>query len=390
MGALLPKRFSQRIGYASIVYLITTYCIAVHSAYLGSKVVVSLYALELGASQVTIGVLAALYAVAPLAIGVYAGRISDTRGTRLPMIVGAAITCIAMLASVVWRGIAPLVVTAILAGAGFMAFNVAIQTLTGGIGKPEQRARNFSILSIGYAISTFVGPVTAGFAIDHLGFRGAFLVLGLFNIPPFLGLLLSRRYNFIGGKTSAHAQRSAMELLRIPRVRGIVVISGLIVASSDLFAFYLPVYGHSLKLSASVIGIVLGVFAVAGVITRFAIPFLLTRWHAERVMAGCLLFAAAAFAAFPLSTHLYFMMAVAFCLGLGLGCGQPLSMTIGFNRAPEGRAGEVTGLRLSANNLARVIIPVVCGAVGGAFGAAPVFVVNAVNLAAISFALWRQ
>jgi MFS family permease len=135
---------------------------------------------------------------------------------------------------------------------------------------------------------------------------------------------------------------------------------------------------------------VLGVFAVAGVITRFAIPLLLKRWRAERVMAGCLIFAAAAFAMFPLSSGLYFMLAVAFCLGLGLGCGQPLSMTIGFNRSPEGRAGEVTGLRLSANNLARVIIPVVCGAVGGAFGVAPVFLVNAVNLAAISYALWRQ
>lgn len=372
------------------MYLITAYCISIHSAYLGSKVVVSLYALELGASQVTIGVLAALYAVAPLAIGVYAGRISDTRGTRLPMIVGAAVTGIAMLASVVWRGIAPLVVTAILAGAGFMAFNVAIQTLTGRIGTADQRARNFSILAIGYALSTFVGPVTAGFAIDHLGFRGSFAVMALFSLPPLLGLWLSRRYNLVGGTATDQGQRSAMDLLRIPRVRSIVVISGLIVASNDLFAFYFPVYGHSLKLSASVIGIVLGVFAVAGVITRFAIPLLLKRWHAERVMAGCLLLAAAAFALFPLSTELYFMLAISFCLGLGLGCGQPLSMSIGFNRSPEGRAGEVTGLRLSANNVARVVIPVVCGALGGAFGAAPVFVVNAVNLAAISYALWRQ
>jgi MFS family permease len=170
----------------------------------------------------------------------------------------------------------------------------------------------------------------------------------------------------------------------------VVIISGLIVSSTDLFAFYLPVYAHSLKMSASLTGIVLGVYAIAGFITRFAMPALLRRWRAERVMFGCLLFAAAAFAVFPLSTQLYFMLVVAFCLGLGLGCGQPLSMTIAFNRSPEGRAGEVTGLRLSANNLARVVIPVVCGALGGAFGAAPVFLLNAVSLTAISIALWRQ
>ncbi|MBM3341959.1 MAG: MFS transporter [Betaproteobacteria bacterium] len=374
------------------MYLITAYCIACHSAYLGSKVIVSLYALELGASQVTIGVLAALYAIAPLAIGVYAGRIADTRGARAPLVAGAAIIAAGMLAGAfTGASIWPLVVTALLAGAGFMLFNVPIQTLTGMLSKPETRAKNFAILSIGYAISTFIGPVSAGFAIDHLGYHDAFWMLALFNLPPMIGFWLARRYNLASVKNvDDKSERSAMALLRQPPVRGIVVISGLIVASNDLFAFYFPVYGHMLNLSASVIGIVLGVFAIAGVITRFALPALLRRWHAERVMAGCLLFAAVAFAVFPLSTNLYFMLVVSFLLGLGLGCGQPLSMTIGFNRSPEGRAGEVTGLRLSANNLARVIIPVVCGALGGAFGAAPVFIVNAFNLAAISYALWRQ
>jgi MFS family permease len=375
----------------SRMWLIVPYCIAIHASYLGSKIVVSLYALHLGASQTTIGMLAALYAIAPLVIGVYSGRIADTRGTRWPLLGGAAVVCAGMLAGAFAGGVAALIATAVLAGAGFMVFNVAIQTLTGGLGRVDDRAKNFSILSIGYSVSTFIGPVSAGFAIDHVGHQGAFLMLALFNVPPFIGLLLSRRLDFIGGrKPVGDAERSALGLLRLPAVRSVVIISGLIVASTDLFAFYLPVYAHTLHLSASLIGIVLGVYAIAGFITRFAMPALLRRWRAERVMFGCLLFAAAAFAVFPLSTQLYFMLVVAFCLGLGLGCGQPLSMTLAFNRSPEGRAGEVTGLRLSANNLARVVIPVVCGALGGAFGAAPVFLLNAVSLTGISVALWRQ
>jgi MFS family permease len=371
---------------------IIPYCVAIHASYLGSKIVVSLYALQLGASQTTIGMLAALYAIAPLVIGVYSGRIADTRGTRWPLIGGAAVVGAGMLVGAFASGIAALVATAVLAGAGFMVFNVAIQTLTGGLGSVEDRAKNFSLLSIGYSISTFIGPVSAGFAIDHFGHKGAFLMLALFNVAPFICILMTRRFDFVGGKKAAadDTERSALALLRIRAVRSVVIISGLIVSSTDLFAFYLPVYAHSLKMSASLTGIVLGVYAIAGFITRFAMPALLRRWRAERVMFGCLLFAAAAFAVFPLSTQLYFMLVVAFCLGLGLGCGQPLSMTLAFNRSPEGRAGEVTGLRLSANNLARVVIPVVCGALGGAFGAAPVFLLNAVSLTAISIALWRQ
>jgi predicted MFS family arabinose efflux permease len=112
-----------------------------------------------------------------------------------------------------------------------------------------------------------------------------------------------------------------------------------------------------LHFSATLIGVLVGVYAFAGILTRFAMPALLRRWRAERVMFCCLLFAAAVFAAFPLSTQRYFMLPMAFCLGLGLGCGQPLSMTIAYNRSPAGREGEVTGLRLTANNVSRVVIP---------------------------------
>jgi MFS family permease len=73
------------------MYLIALLSIAVHSCYIGSKVVVSLHALALGASQLLIGVLASLYAVMPLMLGVYSGRLADTIGMRVPMLVGAAL-----------------------------------------------------------------------------------------------------------------------------------------------------------------------------------------------------------------------------------------------------------------------------------------------------------
>ena len=370
--------------------LIVSFSIAVHACYIGSKIVVSLYALQLGASQVTIGLLAALYAAVPMILGIYSGRLVDSTGTRWPLIGGAAVMCAGMLCSFFGNQLNALIATAVLAGAGFVFFNVSIQTLTGGLGTAEQRARNFSILSIGYSLSTFIGPVSVGLAIDHLGHAGAFLMLAVFTVPPIVGLLVMRRFNFVNNTKNADENRSTMQLLRLPAVRSVVIISGLIVAAWDLFAFYLPVYAHALNFSATAIGVVLGVYAFAAFITRFAMPALLRRWRAERVMFVCLLFAAGAFAAFPASSNFYYILAMAFCLGLGLGCGQPLSMMIAYNRSPEGRAGEVTGLRLTANNVARVIIPLVCGALGATLGAAPVFWLNAINLTAVSILVWRQ
>lgn len=372
------------------MFLIVAFSVAVHACYIGSKIVVSLYALQLGASQVTIGVLAALYAAVPLLLGIYSGRLVDSTGTRWPLIGGAIVMCAGMLVSYFSHGMAALFATAVLAGAGFVFFNVSIQTLTGDFGGADQRARNFALLSIGYSVSTFVGPVSVGLAIDYFGHARAFLMLALFTVPPILCLLLIKRFNFVNGKKNTDAKRKTLELLKLPPVRSVVIISGLIVAAWDLFAFYLPVYAHALNFSASTIGVLLGVYAFAAFITRFAMPALLRRWRSESVMFVCLLFAAAAFAAFPLSTNLYYMLAIAFCLGLGLGCGQPLSMMIAYNRSPEGRTGEVTGLRLTANNLSRVFIPLVCAALGTAFGAAPVFWLNALNLMAVSVLVRRE
>jgi MFS family permease len=78
------------------VPLVILLSIAIHSSYGGSKVVVSLFALDLGASQVTVGALAAFYAIVPLMLGVYSGRLADTKGMRLPLYIGAICTALAM------------------------------------------------------------------------------------------------------------------------------------------------------------------------------------------------------------------------------------------------------------------------------------------------------
>jgi len=71
---------------------------------------------------------------------------------------------------------------------------------------------------------------------------------------------------------------------------------------------------------------------------------------------------------------------VAFLLGLSLGCGQPLSMILTYNRSPDGRAGETLGLRITVNKVIQIGVPLVFGSIGSAFGLIPVFWCNAVLL----------
>lgn len=372
------------------MYLIAALSIAIHGCYIGSKVVISLLALELGASQMVVGVIAALYALVPLALGVYSGRLADTIGMRLPLLLGAVLVAMAMTVGAVGHSLNALFVTAILVGAGFVFFNVSIQNLTGAHGPPEQRVRNFTILSVSYSISTFIGPVVAGFAIDYAGHGSAFLVFAAFTLFPIVALTVRPQLARVAAEPAREDKRSALDLLRMPEVRRTIVISGLIVAAWDLFGFYVPIHAHTIGLSASTIGIILGAYATAAFLPRFLMPAMLKRWRGEQVLFVAMLIGAAGFTVFPLFGTAGPLMAVAALIGLGLGCGQPLSMMMSYERSPAGRTGEVTGLRLTANNLARVVIPLIAGTVGAALGTSPVFWANAANLVGISWLIGRE
>jgi predicted MFS family arabinose efflux permease len=236
---------------------------------------------------------------------------------------------------------------------------------------------------MGFSAASFTGPFLAGLAIDHLGHIAAFLVLACFPVIPLLVLWLKPGFlPKARKKGTAEGPRSAFDLWRIPPLRNTFVASGIISSAWDLFQFYFPVYGHSIGLSASVIGVVLGVFAIATFTIRFFLPALAKRYSEPQVLTGGIFIAAVAFVLFPFFTNPVVLGAVGFLLGLGVGCGQPMSMSLIYALAPAGRQAEAAGLRVTANNVTHLLIPVLFGSLGTAFGYAPVFVTNSAMLVA--------
>ncbi|MEK6594485.1 MAG: MFS transporter [Pseudomonadota bacterium] len=368
------------------IYLIVLMCALNHSGFSGSRMAVSLYALELGASQLTIGVLMALYALLPMLLAVYVGKLADRVGPRLPMMIGTAGVAVALLLPPLFPGLVTLYVSALLLGSTFHFFFITVHGIAGGIGGAENRARNYALVSLGFAAAGFIGPLATGFSIDHLGHLPAFMVLAGFTVVPML--LLWLKPDFLP-KAAGHAaeggSRSAFDLWRIPSLRNTFIASGIISSAWDLFQFYLPVYGHAIGLSASAIGAILGVFALATFVIRIVLSALARRFSEAQILTYAIFVAACAFVLFPVFQNAYALAAVAFLLGLGVGCGQPMSMSLIYALAPPGRASESAGLRVTVNNVAHLVIPLLFGSIGTAFGYAPVFVANSAMLVAGGF-----
>ncbi|MGE5522354.1 MAG: MFS transporter [Rhodospirillaceae bacterium] len=374
-----------------MIYFILLLIVMNHAAFSGSRVGVSLYALELGADQFTVGIMMALYAIFPMLLGVYSGKLSDRLGPRLPMLIGTLGVGIALATPLAFPGLYSLYFASLLLGSSFHFFFVPVQGTAGGIDGPQNRARNFAIVSMGFSAASFIGPMMAGFAIDNIGHRWTFGVLAALTVLPLVLIwarpdMLPKAVRVSHTDPQGHRTR---DLWRIPRLRDTFIASGFVSAGWDLFQFYFPVYGHSIGLSASAIGTVLGVFALATFAIRTVLPAMVKRLTEVEILALAILVAAMAFALFPFFQNPYALGAVAFVLGLGLGCGQPMSMSLIYAMAPEGRAAESAGLRVTVNNVMHLAMPLVFGSVGAAFGYYPVFISNSALLAAGSALMHR-
>jgi MFS family permease len=370
----------------SSIYLIVLMCTLSHSGFGGSRVAISLYALQQNASQFTIGVLMALYAVVPLFMAVHVGRMADRMGPRIPMLIGTGGVVIGLLLPPLFPGLLSLYVAALVLGSTFHFFFITVQGIAGGIGGAENRARNFALVGMGFSAAGFIGPFLAGVAIDHLGHLSAFLILSVLPVIPVLMLALTPQFLPRPRKhTPAAGSHSAMDLWRIPGLRRTFIASGIISSAWDLFQFYFPVYGHAAGLSASAIGAVLGVFAFATFMIRIVLPPLAKHYTEAQILTAGIFVGAVAFALFPFFTNPFILAAIAFLLGLGVGCGQPMSMSLIYALAPQGRQAECAGLRVTVNNFMHLLIPLFFGSLGSAFGYPPVFLSNSAILVAAGF-----
>jgi MFS family permease len=371
-----PGDGTNQNGFMTI-YIIVALAFLTHIGFAGSRLAVPLFAVDLNPSPFIVGTIVSLYAALPAVLALPAGRMTDRLGFKIPMIAGTGAVLTALMLPFLWPALGTLYVSASLLGLGFMSLQLATQTLAGAIAGATDRARNFSYLSLGFASANFTGPLLAGVLIDQVGHANTFLALAVPLVPAFIIAALASRWVPNVHTKSQAVKSGAFELLRIKALRNTLIASGLISSAWDVYQFFLPIYGRAHGLSATAIGSIVSAFAIAVILVRLVLPWAVRRTGEAQTLTYAMFVACAAFCLFPFFQTPWPLAAVSFLLGVGCGCGQPLSMTMVFNASPKGRAGEATGMRITVNQVAHFIIPLVFGGLGSAVGFAPVFLTNA-------------
>ena len=347
-----------------------------------ARVLLTLYALELGAPAYAVGVIGGLLFLFPLLLSWPIGALADRVAARGLLVFASCCGAVSLVLPFFVRSVPAFYVAAALNGLALAFFHVTLQNLVGTLSRPEERPRNFSNFSLTGALTNFVGPLLAGFSIDNIGHAYSCLVIAVPSVAAVAALLAWGGSLPPGNPRATPAAGGGLKTLGDREVRRMLAVSGLVQLGTDLYQFYLPIYGHSAGLSATAIGLVLATLAVASFVVRLFLPRLVKQVAEQKLLAWVFFMGAAGFALTPLFTHPVALAAVAFFFGLGMGIGIPLTVMLMFSRSAEGRSGQTLGLRLTVNNFVRVTGPIVFGAVGTAFGLPPVFWINAAMMAA--------
>ncbi len=255
-----------------------------------------------------------------------------------------------------------------------------IQNLIGRLSSLDNRSQNFAISGLGVSTASLIGPLLTGFSIDFLGYNSTYLVLSVCAFIP--GLVMLSNVLKLPGPVSKEktTQKSVKDLLRSKSLMKTYMTSAMILTGIGLYEFYFPIYGEYLGFSASTIGIILSIYAAAFLIVRSLMPYLTRKYGEEPILFSCMFIASGAFVLLPFFKGMIALGIISFILGMGLGIGQPLSISMAYSASPKGRTGEVLGIRLTINKTAQFLVPIVFGSVGSWLGVFPVFLTSAVLL----------
>jgi len=363
--------------------------ISLHACMAGMRMAAPLMALREGYSPLAVGVLLSLFALTQVFLALPAGRYADRNGFKRPVGLSVLAASTGAALAVAFPIFPVLCLSALMTGG---AVGVAAISLQRHVGRSAQNKvelkRMFSWLSIGPALSNFVGPLSAGLLIDLGGFRLAFFALACLPLMTWLWVRHTVELPPVPVKPGAAVGR-AWDLLREPMMRRLMLVNWLLSTCWDVHSFVVPVLGHERGLSASAIGAILGGFALAATAVRVVLPLVAAHLHEWVVVTTAMLAAAVLFAVYPFMPSALTMALCSALLGLALGSVQPMIMSTLHQITPEARHGEALGFRMMAINGSSVVMPMLFGSAGAVLGVSLVFWTVGAAVALGAHPAWR-
>lgn len=130
----------------------------------------------LGGGSVAVGITIGTFSLAAVLLRPFTGRLGDTRGRRVLIVVGAALVALSLFGYIISTSLLLLNVLRLLSGAGEAMFYVGTASAINDLAPDERRGEALSYFSLSLFAGIGLGPVLGESVLDAVGFDSAWLV----------------------------------------------------------------------------------------------------------------------------------------------------------------------------------------------------------------------
>jgi MFS family permease len=349
--------------------------------------------LGLGAGVREVGLVTASFALLPLFLAIPLGRSADRR--RAPLVtIGCAIQVIACIL-LAWAE-TPLTLGAASAvlGLGHLGVALGVQEVIARESGDGHHDRDFGLLTAGVSLGQMIGPLAGGLVLGTgssllTATRHAMFVAALVLIPATVLAALGERGRRPGAGGTISRRGSVRTILHTRGVPAGIFASIAVLSAADIFTAYMPVIGEQRGIAPGAVGLLLALRAGSSMATRIGIGKIVGRVGRERLIVLSASGAALSLGAIAFAHGVLPLAVLSVVAGVGLGFGQPLSMTLVVQLVPEYARGTALAVRLAGNRVGQVAAPAVAGVVAGSAGARSVFWVLSALLGSSAVAVRR-
>lgn len=352
-----------------------------------ARPMVSYAVLSIGGPPVALGIVASAFALVPLVAALPLGRWMDRLGPAPFLVVGTLLVAVSCLVLPVLSSVSALALDQMLLGLGQVQLAIAVQALIAARVARDRYEGAFGWFTVAVSLGQLLGPLGAGLLIgtarvSAAGLRVAFLgaaAAGFIGFALATLVLVADLRRRAGGSTStrvrpvARGANRGSRRGRLARVGPVLLVSAVIVVTADAISVYLPALGLARGIPAATVGILLSVRAGASMLSRLAMGRLAVRVGRRRLLLGSLAIGGLGLLALPLVADAGVMAGLMLLIGLGLGIGQPLTMSWIARDAPADGQAAALGVRISANRLGQLVAPVSLGLMASLAGLPVVF-----------------
>lgn len=367
-----------------------------------ARPLISYKVLALGGDSIAVGLTSASFALLPVAIALWLGRMSDRRtsmkGITLAgtLLLAAGPFLLSAAPSLLLVGVASAVL-----GIGHLCFTIAGQSAIARFVPLSRMDAAFGWFTAAFSLGQLVGPLVAGLAmgsaanataLTRLADANAALILAgavaVLAIPVALGAAAKDSPRVRGATEAApkvSSPASVVSLLGIPTVKTNMLASLALLATTDIIVAFLPLLGEENGIAPVGIGILLAIRAAASISSRLLLPLLLLRWSRTGLIISSLAGAGISLALLPWLFENPLLAGILLAIvGFFLGMGQPITMTLITQAVPPHDRGAALALRLLGNRLGQVALPIGAGLLAAPAGPGGALWMSAAVLCAAS------